>query len=737
MGMPSGEAKKDYALIGAIVSGPDAPWFFKLTGPAPDRRGEPRRLHGPHRLHPLKRHSFEGARRCPSAYTLQPRPSRARVGEPVPGDRRAGPAAERPRRASRRGGRAAAESPSAPPPSGRDRGDVVAIRGATVLTVTKGTIEGGTVIVRGGKIEAVGKDLPVPEGARVIEGQRRFLIPGIIDMHSHLGVYPWPGTEANSDGNEATDPNTAMVRALDSVWFEDPGDAARGRGRRDDHPGAPRIGQRHRRRERDPQAPRRGRAGAWSSADAPRGLKMAMGENPKGVYGARNVLPSTRMGNAFVMRDAYIKAAEYARKQARPTRSVAARATRTPARPTATCASRPSPTSCSGKVRVNVHCYRADEILQILDIANECGFKVASLHHALEAYKVADAIQAHGAGIATFADWWGYKFEAFDAIPQNAGLCMRKGVVTALKSDSADIVQRMNQEAAKTIQYSALDRDQALSLVTINPARLIGMDVADRLDRAGQGRGPRPLRPRPDEHLRARGDDHDRRTAVVFDRDRDYERFVARPVPFGSFPSRPGGGTGGRWTMSVRRLRRGGRSGRGFVSLARPARSGGRAVAEGSAARPRSPRSSSSARARSSRSPRSPSTDGSVWIKDGKIHQVGKIQDDGGGGRIMTCVDGCALQIRPDMPIVDAGGRLALPGDDRRAHGAGPDRGRQGGDGQRRGRGAGGPAHAPAPRARRHLARVEPSSRSPASRASRPCWSSPPTTASPTSAAET
>src|SRR5262245_49705147 len=192
--------------------------------------------------------------------------------------------------------------------------DGVVIRGATVLTVTKGTIEGGTVVLRGGKIAAVGKDLPVPEGARVIEARGKFLIPGIVDMHSHLGVYPWPGTDANSDGNEATDPNTAMVRAVDSIWFEDPGmlrAVAGGVTTIQVLPGSANVigGE---------SAILKLRVGAGRDMvvkDAPRGLKMAMGENPKGVYGARNVLPSTRMGNAYVLRDAYIKAAEYARKQ--------------------------------------------------------------------------------------------------------------------------------------------------------------------------------------------------------------------------------------------------------------------------------------------------------------------------------------------------------------------------------------------------------------------------------------
>ena len=167
-------------------------------------------------------------------------------------------------------------------------------------------------------------------------------------------------------------------------------------------------------------------------------------------------------------------------------------------------------------------------------------FKVSSLHHALEAYKVADAIRAHGAGIATFSDWWGYKFEAFDAIPENAGLCLRKGVVTALKSDSSDIVQRMNQEAARTIKYSGLTRDEALSLVTLNPARLLGMEA--RIGSIEPGKdADLVLYDRDPMSIYARVDMTVIDGAVVCDKARDYERFVAFPLA----PVAPGASSAG------------------------------------------------------------------------------------------------------------------------------------------------------------------------------------------------
>lgn len=410
---------------------------------------------------------------------------------------------------------------------------VTVIRGATVLTVTKGTVEQGTVIVRDGKIAAVGTDLPVPEGAKVIEGRKHFLIPGIVDVHSHLGVYPWPGTDANSDGNELTDPNTAMVRAVDSIWFEDPGmlrAVAGGTTTIQVLPGSGNVigGE---------SAILKLKVGAGQDGmvvkDAPRGLKMAMGENPKGVYGPRNQLPSTRMGNVFVMREAYMKAAEYSRKwtdyQAK--KDAGDKEAKPPDRDLRleTLAD-----VLKGKIRVHTHCYRADEILQLFDIADEAGFKIAALHHALEAYKVVDAIKAHGAGVATFADWWGYKFEAFDAIPQNAAILLKKGVLAALKSDSADLIQRLNQEAAKEMRYGGLTRDEALTLVTINPAKILGLESRIGSIEVGKD-ADLVLFDRDPMSIYARVDMTMIDGSVVFDRERDYDRFVAHPSYF-AFP---------------------------------------------------------------------------------------------------------------------------------------------------------------------------------------------------------
>lgn len=422
---------------------------------------------------------------------------------------------------------------------------VIAIRGATVLTVTKGTLEGGTVIVRDGKIAAVGDaTLPIPDGAKVVEARKRFLVPGLVDVHSHLGVYPWPGTEANSDGNEMSDPNTAMVRAVDSIWFEDPAMLRAVAGGTTTIQVLPGSGNLIGGESAILKLKVSGGRDGMVMKDAPRGLKMALGENPKGVYGPRNQLPSTRMGNAYVMREAYVKAAEYSRKWSdyEEKKEAGDKEAKPPDRDLRleTLAD-----VLKGKVRVNTHCYRADEILQLFDIAEEAGFKVASLHHALEAYKVAGAIKKHGAGVATFSDWWGYKFEAFDAIPQNAAILLKKGVLSSLKSDSADLVQRLNQEAAKQMRYGGLTREEALTLVTINPARILGLE--SRIGSIEPGKdADLVLFDRDPMSVYARVEMTMIDGAVVYDRERDYDRFVAHPSYFalpgiGSAPAVTGG----------------------------------------------------------------------------------------------------------------------------------------------------------------------------------------------------
>jgi imidazolonepropionase-like amidohydrolase len=209
--------------------------------------------------------------------------------------------------------------------------------------------------------------------------------------------------------------------------------------------------------------------------DAPQSIKFASGENPKRVYGGKNQVPSTRMGNFEVMRQAFTEAREYMRdwddyntkvkkgdKEARaPKKDLKLEALADVLR---------------GKLLVQIHCYRADEFLTEMAIAKEFGYKIRAFHHAVEAYKVADQMAANGVAIATWPDWWGFKYEAWDAIPWNAVISMHKGVRVAIKSDSEDVTRRLNQEAGKIIHYGNVSEADALKMITLNPAWIIGAD---------------------------------------------------------------------------------------------------------------------------------------------------------------------------------------------------------------------------------------------------------------------
>ena len=343
----------------------------------------------------------------------------------------------------------------------------VVIRNATVMTVTHGNIPNGSVYIKDGKIVAFGANVSAPASATLIDAGGKYLTPGIIDSHSHLAL--------DNDVNEATSPVTPHMMMIDAFDYQDKAIYRALAGGVTTslllHGSANVIGGqavviKHKYgAERD----------AMLFPGAPRSIKFASGENPKRVYGSRDQLPSTRMGNFAVQREALVQAQEYRRdwddyeakvkkgdKDAKPPkRDLKLDALADVLR---------------GKLLVQIHCYRADELLTEMAIANEFGYKVRAFHHALEAYKVADKIAANGVAIATFADWWGYKHEAFDAIPWNAVMAMRKGVRVAIKSDSDDFARRLNQEAAKTMRYGGATEEEALKMITLNPAWIIGVD---------------------------------------------------------------------------------------------------------------------------------------------------------------------------------------------------------------------------------------------------------------------
>jgi imidazolonepropionase-like amidohydrolase len=349
------------------------------------------------------------------------------------------------------------------PPASAD----VVIQNATVLTITHGKIENGSVLVHGGKIAAVGTSVTVPQGATVIDAKGKFLMPGIIDSHAHLAL--------GNDVNEATSPvvpHMMMVDAFDNtdkaIYHAVAGGVTTSmllHGSANMIGGQALVIKHKYGLDRD----------AMIFPGAPRSIKFASGENPKRVYGNRNTLPSTRMGNFAVQRAALQEAREYMQewdtydakvkkgdKDAKPPkRDLKLEALADVLR---------------GKLLVQIHCYRADEFLTEMAIAREFGYKVRAFHHGLEVYKVADKVAAEGVGLATFADWWGYKVEAWDAIPWNAVLSMRKGVRVAIKSDSNDYIRRLNQEAAKTMRYGGATEEEALKMITINPAWILGVD---------------------------------------------------------------------------------------------------------------------------------------------------------------------------------------------------------------------------------------------------------------------
>jgi imidazolonepropionase-like amidohydrolase len=357
-------------------------------------------------------------------------------------------------------------------PAGSAPGESVVIYGGRLLTVTHGEIPKGSILIVDGKIKEIGPTVDAPPGARVILAEGRFVLPGIVDTHSHIGVYSWPEVDANSDGNEMTDPVQAGVRAMDSINLEDPAIAralAGGVTTIQVLPGSGNVigGE---------AVTVKLRPGATMEemvfAGAPRGLKMALGENPKRVYGSRNKLPSTRMGIVYAMRDAFQKARDYRAKWDAWQKKPAADRGAAPERDLKleTLAD-----VLAGKVRVHVHCYRKDEIEALFRVADEFGFKIASLQHGLEAYKVADEIARRQVGVATFAHWWGYKWEAWDGIPQNAAILADHGVRVAIHSDSADLIQRLYEEAAIAMHYG-LPREEALKSITLNPAWMLGLE---------------------------------------------------------------------------------------------------------------------------------------------------------------------------------------------------------------------------------------------------------------------
>src|SRR5947208_3851097 len=335
----------------------------------------------------------------------------------------------------------------------------VLIRNAMIMTATGQEIPNGSILLKDGRIVAVGAKVDAPSDAMVVDGTGKYVTPGLIDDHSHLGVYAAPGTDAESDGNEATNPVTAEVWAEHSFWPQDPQiplAIAGGITTIQALPGSANlIGGRSAILKLIPART----VQEMKFPGAHYGLKMACGENPKGVYRTRG--PSTRMGNMAGYRAAFIQAEQYRRRWDKwnkdhqgdqPTRDLRLESLAEVLR---------------GNIYVQNHCYRADEMAQMMDLAREFGFHIRSFHHAVEAYKVADLLAQAGTAAVVWADWYGFKEEAMDGIQQNAALLQQAQARITLHSDDPGGIQRLNQEAAKALYDGqragiAVTRDEAL-----------------------------------------------------------------------------------------------------------------------------------------------------------------------------------------------------------------------------------------------------------------------------------
>ena len=360
----------------------------------------------------------------------------------------------------------------------------VVVTNATILTGTGARIENGSLLMMEGRITQVGGDIELPDGARVIDAGDRWVTPGLIDVHSHLGVYPSPGVNAHSDGNEATAPVTAEVWAEHSVWPQDPGFSralAGGVTALQTLPGSANlIGGRGVTLKNVPSTSYQG----MKFPGAPHGLKMACGENPKRVYGGKGQAPSTRMGNVAGYRAQWIEAQQYLQDwedyeqkkgSKKSDRNGEAKAPKRDLK-LETLAG-----VLKGEILVHMHCYRADEMMTILDMAEEFGYRVAAFHHGVEAYKVADELAEAGVCGALWADWWGFKAEAYDGILENIALVDRpEGGCAIVHSDSAEGIQRLNQEAAKAMARGnraglGILPEHAIRWITANPAKSMGI----------------------------------------------------------------------------------------------------------------------------------------------------------------------------------------------------------------------------------------------------------------------
>lgn len=355
------------------------------------------------------------------------------------------------------------------------------IKNATVLTGTGERIENADLIIIDGKISAVGQNL-VADDATVIDAKGKWVTPGIIDVHSHLGVYPSPNAESHNDGNEMTNPVTAEVWAEHSVWPQDPGfNRAREGGVTTMQilPGSANlIGGRGVTLKNIPSESMQG----MKFPDAPYGLKMACGENPKSLYGGREISPMTRMGNMAGYRQAFIEATEY--KRAWDKYEADYTAGKNVIAPKRDLTLDTLKGVLEGEILIHNHCYKAEEMVMMIDLGKEFNYHSGTFHHAIEAYKIADTLAENGNCAAMWPDWWGFKLEAYDMVLENVAIVDAvKNSCAVVHSDSPVTIQRLNQESAKIMHNANANgfnytEEQVISWITTNAAKSLG--IADK-----------------------------------------------------------------------------------------------------------------------------------------------------------------------------------------------------------------------------------------------------------------
>ena len=353
------------------------------------------------------------------------------------------------------------------------------IRGATIFDGDGHRLERGDILIADGVVKAVEPNLMVPDGATVIDGTGKWVTPGIIDIHSHLGDYPSPGVQALSDGNEATSPARPEVWAEHSVWPQDPGFSRAlingGVTTLQVLPGSANLfGGRSVVLKNVPARTTQG----MKFPGAPYGLKMACGENPKRVYGSKGNMPQTRMGNIAYARAVWIKAQAYKRKWDKYYRNGGDMPERDLAMDTLKGV-------LEGKILIQNHCYRADEMAQMIDMSKEFGYHITAFHHAVEAYKIADLLRDNDICAVMWADWYGFKMESYDAIKENIPLVHNSGACAMVHSDDPNGIQRLNQEVAKALADGRraginISEEVAWEWLSRNPAKALGI-----LDKTG------------------------------------------------------------------------------------------------------------------------------------------------------------------------------------------------------------------------------------------------------------